>query len=1036
MKKVQATQRTTQNWIAENDACMRSLWLRRNGFSVCLVAKTKEPPVSLLLPLDSCFDVRILRIDYTHGFIFARPLAEDDHYRELQQKLIKHSSTKHVRAENLNEDTIYLASNNGHVFRGTLIVRFPCMNSSSSPSFFKEVKFSIFLLQLYGIDIGDMKFINAQSICKLPADLQSIPPLCFCGFLPSCTTSFEYEDLSLINENSICLCKIYKVLPPHFSDYPTVMYPPVVFIQLYKFTGVHNKYVEVIFRRKSRTIINNTEYFGSQCAASRESLIRKRRNDRNIEKINVFQRTLQSYDQFVKSEDNVACSEVEYFTFKPYSIKLPSQIRAIVTAKIRQNIYWMRDVDILSILFENLVDPGKHSKYKALNQVGWHDEISCLVRLKKPFRKYKSYDRFSVYRAIVTNFHDDTCLAYLVDFGTSIICNTKNLYNFKEQPAVIREISSAAFRCYVNQVLQRGSNERKTSKLLREKLYTVQLLYLHDDFYVCDIVSGTQYSKRESESESIGSETRNKNAKNLTSENTSTEVASGAISDEDFNMERSNQLWFQSQPNSLCLRNKSARNQVTLTSIQLDVLKISEKIDNITKAKLASSIHMQSCQQSDQNPAVPMIESVYMQQFRFDELSNDLGIPKSDCNLHGKMDINQNTTHVARNRNGCWRRKSCRTMKNGQLPSELSQCAQKHMIPSIVPVMVPVAVPLQFSPYYETWDEGHSGRIQFHHYDKHGYEQLNDNKLKIKKTNFHAQMRKRELKSNVSVHKKWQHDKHCEDRPFTSKKILRTFYVRRLRNREGKLLYTSDESSTDETSPGVTQCQPIINDDDAIVENKKCLQRDVPSKLLEKELIPDINELFVKCIPAYQAFFEHVKVNENDEILVKRSDDDHNNKNWPLFFVQIQRDDLLDVLEELDSLQPTTSISEEELQVGTLCLSFCHTFESMFRAVITSICNADIEVYYVDYGNYETVSKDDLKSINDLPDIAHTYPGMAIPCILFNSCIASTLSNYVEVEDEIVTKLKGAVSCEHHSFRIRILKIREDGICIVKYISS
>ncbi|MCP9260376.1 hypothetical protein DINM_003734 [Dirofilaria immitis] len=265
-------------------------------------------------------------------------------------------------------------------------------------------------------------------------------------------------------------------------------------------------------------------------------------------------------------------------------------------------------------------------------------------------------------------------------------------------------------------------------------------------------------------------------------------------------------------------------------------------------------------------------------------------------------------------------------------------------------------------------------------------------------------MRKRELKSNVSVHKKWQHDKHCEDRPFTSKKILRTFYVRRLRNREGKLLYTSDESSTDETSPGVTQCQPIINDDDAIVENK--------------------------------AFFEHVKVNENDEILVKRSDDDHNNKNWPLFFVQIQRDDLLDVLEELDSLQPTTSISEEELQVGTLCLSFCHTFESMFRAVITSICNADIEVYYVDYGNYETVSKDDLKSINDLPDIAHTYPGMAIPCILFNSCIASTLSNYVEVEDEIVTKLKGAVSCEHHSFRIRILKIREDGICIVKYISS
>lgn len=43
-------------------------------------------------------------------------------------------------------------------------------------------------------------------------------------------------------------------------------------------------------------------------------------------------------------------SEVEYFTFKPYNINLPSQVRAIVTAKIRRNLYWMRDADILSIL--------------------------------------------------------------------------------------------------------------------------------------------------------------------------------------------------------------------------------------------------------------------------------------------------------------------------------------------------------------------------------------------------------------------------------------------------------------------------------------------------------------------------------------------------------------------------------------------------------------------------------------------------------------------------------------------------------------
>lgn len=56
-------------------------------------------------------------------------------------------------------------------------------------------------------------------------------------------------------------------------------------------------------------------------------------------------------------------------------------------------------------------------------------------------------------------------------------------------------------------------------------------------------------------------------------------------------------------------------------------------------------------------------------------------------------------------------------------------------------------------------------------------------------------------------------------------------------------------------------------------------------------------------------------------------------------------------------------------QVGTLCVSFCRAFESMFRAVITNICRADIEVHYVDYGNYETVNKDDLKSISNLVDI-------------------------------------------------------------------
>uniref|UniRef100_A0A0R3RW61 Tudor domain-containing protein n=1 Tax=Elaeophora elaphi TaxID=1147741 RepID=A0A0R3RW61_9BILA len=420
---------------------MKSLWLRRDGFSVRLMARTKEPPVSLLLPLDSCFDVRILRIDYTDGLVFVRPVAEDEQYGKLQQKLMEHSSAEQVRAEHLTEDTIYLASNNG-VFRGTLV------GHPSTMSLF------------YSIDAGEMTFLNAQSICQLPSDLQSIPPLCFCGLLlPDCATSLDHVDLSSINEGSICLCKIYKVPPPNFSDYPMI-YPPVVFIQLYKFTDNNNKYVEIIFKPKSEVTSSNNEYLS-------ESSIMKRRNGQSIEKaINLFQRSSHSDDQFIKADDNVMCNKMRCFTFKPYNIKLPSQVRAIVTEKIRHNLYWMRDADILAILSENLVDPVKHSKYKSINLVDWHNEICCLIRPTRPFRECNSYHQFSVYRAVITHFREetDTCSAYLVDFGLSVTCSIKNLYSCKEQPAVIREISSAAFRCYVNRIAQQGSGESRIPK--------------------------------------------------------------------------------------------------------------------------------------------------------------------------------------------------------------------------------------------------------------------------------------------------------------------------------------------------------------------------------------------------------------------------------------------------------------------------------------------------------------------------------------------------------------------------------------------
>lgn len=92
-----------------------------------------------------------------------------------------------------------------------------------------------------------------------------------------------------------------------------------------------------------------------------------------------------------------------------------------------------------------------------------------------------------------------------------------------------------------------------------------------------------------------------------------------------------------------------------------------------------------------------------------------------------------------------------------------------------------------------------------------------------------------------------------------------------------------------------------------------------------------------------------MRVNEGEEILVKRSDDDHENNMWPLFFVQIQHDDLLDVLEEqLDSLQPTAPLSEEELVTCLFCILIWKRFHStLLQQNIDLLIRINIVSYFL-----------------------------------------------------------------------------------------
>lgn len=215
---------------------------------------------------------------------------------------------------------------------------------------------------------------------------------------------------------------------------------------------------------------------------------------------------------------------------------------------------------------------------------------------------------------------------------------------------------------------------------------------MHNDFYVCNMLLGMQYL------------CGNESIKNSTNANISIKASSSnGVSNERFEIKRNNQQWFQPQSNNLCVKNKSNRSEVTLTSIELDILKISEKIDNITNAKLAS-LHMaikkcghcgrmsslHQCCQNSQNPSTPMIESIQIQQFQFAGPSSGSGIPESSYNLHGGVEtitgIRQNGISTIRNRNNLRKFRAHRIMGSSQLP--LDRCAKsRNIISSLISVI-------------------------------------------------------------------------------------------------------------------------------------------------------------------------------------------------------------------------------------------------------------------------------------------------------------------------------------------------------------
>ncbi|MCP9262708.1 hypothetical protein DINM_006062 [Dirofilaria immitis] len=246
--------------------------------------------------------------------------------------------------------------------------------------------------------------------------------------------------------------------------------------------------------------------------------------------------------------------------------------------------------------------------------------------------------------------------------------------------------------------------------------------------------------------------------------------------------------------------------------------------------------------------------------------------------------------------------------------------------------------------------------------------------------------------------------------------------VEKPRDEKGRVLYTSDESSDDEWN-----CDSDSDEDvKRVTKNNSSLDYDI--KLISDD---DENDEFTITLK-YKAYFAHINMEFGQKYAVARSDDDISCSLWPLFFVQIQSNECQRILEtHLDSLVANTPLPNKEMVmvVGALCVAYCERFNAKFRAIITAICSDVVEVFYVDYGNYEWVEHNTLWSIADQDKTTIIQPGMAIPCIL-NAYDQEKITSRLPKSD--IVKMKLAVSCSRWGFYLNFRKQRPDGICVVE----
>ncbi|VDK81279.1 unnamed protein product [Litomosoides sigmodontis] len=497
----------------------RALWLRHDGSSIHLLASTCFIPAVLAVPVDDCFEVRILRVDLLRKCLYVRPLCVDNQYDELNVSLSAAATdnTKDSRYSAISGPpsmsfwqnifdyhlgTVYMIRTEKGYARAVLLKREKAASYS-----------------MYCIDLGEVHEISASNVCELLPSLCHMPPLCLCVVLESCCTKKKCEEFAFLKEGATCIVKIRNEFPSDYSQPTKEMYPPAIVSQIYR-ESENGKYVEITCTMKaffpvhkqistvSQTVENIREALPVLVAEARfsgnigfnvadTSMVAESVSDKkriNVNGANSSLMPLHRYRALVMKSASVPAitrDPVLPFMFQKFSVPLPTCLTARVTERTDCDTYLMRNPEILDYLTRRMVT----AKTALTSRLCFDRGICCMARLIRPARANNSPFRpqlfsrvldffsylfstaFYLLRAIASHYRpvDNTCEVLLVDFGQTIVCSTSDLFELQDQPVEVFEKPMASFRCQVKWFSPFKKISNKGIRLLDENDYNVCL---------------------------------------------------------------------------------------------------------------------------------------------------------------------------------------------------------------------------------------------------------------------------------------------------------------------------------------------------------------------------------------------------------------------------------------------------------------------------------------------------------------------------------------------------------------------------------